>query len=181
MASPVVQLQPSCRALLATIEPLGEAALSLSSLEKLRAEFFAEDLDIPAGAAGIWTRTQASLYFETGGVRVPPTAQPFRSLKDLCTAVGVSTVATRLLDESKCSGRDCVDRLRHSRQALLRHLAVVGIKSLSERQLLVNELSKAWRQILPLLHLYLHPIFKFDTQLEGATAAVPHLRYLTGE
>ncbi|KAL1499757.1 hypothetical protein AB1Y20_012444 [Prymnesium parvum] len=56
--------------------------MGTSWLESLRAEYFAEDLEIPAGAETSWSLDQARVFFESGGMVVPEATSPMEECTD---------------------------------------------------------------------------------------------------
>ena len=75
---------------------------SSDELLQLRADAFADDVEIPAAATS-WTRTQAIAFFESGGQVVPDVAQPIsdRPLKFLCLHGGGGNKSINKLQTSK--------------------------------------------------------------------------------
>ena len=124
---------------------LAMATLDYSTLDQLRSDCLADDIDIDLQEMQHWSEEEATRYFESGGVVKPP-ARRLRDVASLLAETELEHLTSALGSESLA---DWVTRLRlssgGSRQELLRRLKVCGVPSLTERQAVVNALTRAWR------------------------------------
>ena len=117
------------------------ATLSAEALERIRADCFADDVEIDVERMQHWSDSEAARYFSSGGASAAPPR--LHDVRAVLAEAGVEHLVARLADERLC---DWIARLRGSRNELLRRLRMCGVASLSERQAVVNALAKAWRE-----------------------------------
>ena len=112
------------------------------TLDEMRSNCLADDIDIPWPDAQHWSEAEAVRYFESGGMIVP-IARQVRDVPAVLAECKLKMHSFLLADEQV---HDWLARLRVSRQHLLRRLKVCGVSALSDRQAIVNALAKAWRE-----------------------------------
>ena len=106
-------------------------------LEEIRAECFAEDLEISMPTMGQWTTSEARAYFESGGMELPaPSVAATHPSETLPSSI---FSLEKLSHEAIKALQDAMPRLTLSEpRALDKELKELGIKQLGLRQSVAN-------------------------------------------
>ncbi len=158
--------------------------VSLAELEEIQSELLADDVAIPADAAGDWSDEEARVFFESGGRR-RPVARRLRTLEALLAEADMPDLAQERapLRGETLGGlvrRFATDCPADGRRALLRRLKRCGMSALGERQRVANALTKAWREgrVAPPVALPPAPLEPPVVLWQQCVAAIGSLRAL---